>query len=72
MIRYIRDGQDLKEFEAKGSVVEVTAEAMRLIGLIYKETYAKEKEAAGLFKFLVIASILSPASGVFDVFDSNT
>lgn len=72
MIRYIRDGQDLKEFEAKGSVVEVTAEAMRLIGLIYNEIYAKEKEAAGTFKFLVIASILSPASGVFDVFDSNT
>lgn len=72
MIRYIRDGQDLKEFEAKGSVVEVTAEAMRLIGLIYNQIYAQDTELAENFKFLVTASILSPVSSVFDVFDLNT
>lgn len=73
MIRYIRDDEGrLEEFKASGELAAVTASAMRLISLLYSQIYAQDKELAGKFRFLVTAAILSPASGVFKVFDSNT
>lgn len=72
MIRYIRDGNKVREIAVSGEFSIVTAEALRLIGLIYNQLYAQDRELAARFKLLVTASILSPASGVFEVFDSNT